>query len=63
VTDGKIVFVGDSKQSMTWAMSDTQVISTKGKMLLLEFIDAHNHVFEAGGGCLLSHLNRPSSSL
>jgi predicted amidohydrolase YtcJ len=63
VTDGKIVFVGDSKQAMTWALSDTEVISAKGKMLLPGFIDTHNHVFEgaseAGGGCLLS----PTKSL
>jgi predicted amidohydrolase YtcJ len=58
VTDGKIVFVGDSKRAMTRAMPDTKLISAKGQMLLPGFIDTHNHVFEgaseAGGSCLLS---------
>lgn len=58
VADGKIVFVGDSEQAMTWTSPGTDVMNAKGKMLLPGFIDTHNHVFEgaseAGGGCLLS---------
>ncbi len=58
VAKGKIVFVGDNKQAMTWVSPDTEVISAKGKMLLPGFVDTHNHVFEgaseADGGCLLS---------
>lgn len=58
VADGKIVFVGDNKQALTWASSNTDVIDAEGMMLLPGFIDTHNHVFEgaseAGGNCLLS---------
>ncbi len=58
VEDGKIVFVGDSEQAMTWASSETELIDAEGMMLLPGFIDTHNHVFEgaseAGGNCLLS---------
>ena len=58
VADGQIVFVGDNKQALVWASSETEVIDADGMMLLPGFIDTHNHVFEGasevGGNCLLS---------
>jgi predicted amidohydrolase YtcJ len=58
VKDGRIVFVGDNEQALTWAISETEVIDAGGLMLMPGFIDTHNHVFEGasevGGNCLLS---------
>ena len=62
VNKGEIVYVGNNREAITWANSDTKMINANGMMLLPGFVDTHNHVFEgaseAGGGCLLSRVKR-----
>lgn len=58
IHDGKIIFMGATRDVLELADDDTDVIDAKGRQVLPGFIDNHNHVFEAaseaGGSCELS---------
>ncbi|ELR64881.1 Exoenzymes regulatory protein AepA in lipid-linked oligosaccharide synthesis cluster [Photobacterium marinum] len=58
ISDGKIIFVGDSRRAGEYRTSTTEVIDMEGAMVLPGFVDNHNHVFEAasevGGNCELN---------
>jgi predicted amidohydrolase YtcJ len=47
VQDGRIVFVGDSKNVQSWAGKGTTVIDLDGRMVLPGFFDTHIHVTSA----------------
>ncbi|WP_064605016.1 amidohydrolase [Photobacterium sp. J15] len=58
ISDGKIIFVGDSRRAGQYRTPTTEVIDMEGAMVLPGFVDNHNHVFEAasevGGNCELN---------
>jgi predicted amidohydrolase YtcJ len=55
IRDGRIVFVGGSRDARAWIGSATRVVSLKGRMLLPGFHDAHVH--PVSGGVELAQCN------
>ncbi|MEM1003315.1 MAG: amidohydrolase family protein, partial [Bacteroidota bacterium] len=57
--DGKIEFIGDSKEAMTIAGQGHKMVNLEGKTLLPAFLDGHGHFFNVGFASMCADLLPP----